>query len=67
MDQESSDFCESQPQENSKGFLKENGFEVLPLTENIGQRAAVYVEEYSLGSGNLTWSRTGEQRTGNWE
>ena len=30
------------------GFLKDLGFSVLPLTENIGHRAAVYVEEYSL-------------------
>ena len=29
-------------------FLKTFDFEVLPLTENIGHRAAVYVEEYSL-------------------
>ena len=30
------------------GFLREFGFQVLPLTENIGHRAAVYVEEYTL-------------------
>jgi predicted nucleic acid-binding protein len=29
-------------------FLKTFDFEILPLTENIGHRAAVYVEEYSL-------------------
>ncbi len=29
-------------------FLREFGFHVLPLTENIGHRAAVYVEEYTL-------------------
>ena len=32
-------------------FLKDFGFHILPLTENIGHRAAVYVEEYSLSSG----------------
>ena len=34
-----------------KNFLKEFGFQILPLTENIGHRAAVYMEEYSLSSG----------------
>jgi len=29
-------------------FIKEFGFQILPLTESIGHRAAVYVEEYSL-------------------
>lgn len=33
---------------NAKSFLREFNFEVLPLTENIGHRAAVYVEEYCL-------------------
>jgi predicted nucleic acid-binding protein len=32
-------------------FLKEFGFQVLPLTESIGHRAVVYVEEYSLSYG----------------
>jgi hypothetical protein len=31
-----------------RGFLKELGFEMLPLTENIGHRASVYMEEYCL-------------------
>ncbi len=34
-----------------KSFLSEYGFETLPLTENIGHRAAVYVAEYALSHG----------------
>ena len=34
-----------------KNFLKDYGFLILPLTENIGHRASVYIEEYSLSSG----------------
>jgi len=33
-----------------KDFLKDYGFRILPLTENIGHRASVYIEEYSLSS-----------------
>jgi len=32
-------------------FLMEYGFSVLPLTENIGHRATLYIEEYTLVSG----------------
>ncbi len=32
-------------------FLTELGFHTLPLTENIGHRAAVYVAEYTLSHG----------------
>ena len=31
-----------------KSFLSDYGFIVLPLTENIGHRASIYIEEYSL-------------------
>ncbi len=34
-----------------KDFLATFSFTVLPLTENIGHRALVYIEEYSLGRG----------------
>ena len=34
-----------------KQFLSNCNFEVLPLTENIGHRAAIYIEEYSPGNG----------------
>ncbi len=36
---------------NTKRFLKDFGFCILPLTENIGHRAAVYVEEYARSHG----------------
>ena len=35
----------------TKKFLADFNFEVLPFTEKIGHRASIYVEEYSLASG----------------
>jgi len=34
-----------------KDFLISFDFTVLPITENIGHRALIYIEEYSLSSG----------------
>jgi len=34
-----------------KDFISSYDFKVLPLTENIGHRALIYVEEYTLSSG----------------
>ena len=34
-----------------KDFIHTFDFAVLPLTENIGHRALVYIEEYSLSTG----------------
>ena len=36
---------------NVKDFLSSYGFAVLPFTENIGHRASIYIEEYTLSTG----------------
>lgn len=36
---------------NSKEFLSAYGFITLPFTENIGHRASIYIEEYTLSTG----------------
>ncbi|MCC6758378.1 MAG: type II toxin-antitoxin system VapC family toxin [Candidatus Omnitrophica bacterium] len=37
-----------------QSFISEFGFIVLPLTENIGHRAMIYLEEYALSDGLRT-------------
>ena len=37
--------------EQMNAFLKEYDFTVLPLTENIGHRAVIYMEEFALSHG----------------
>ena len=34
-----------------KKYLNEMGFTLLPVSENIGHRASIYIEEYSLSHG----------------
>lgn len=34
-----------------KQFIYDMEFSVLPLTENVGHRAIIYIEEYGLSSG----------------
>jgi predicted nucleic acid-binding protein len=34
-----------------RSYLKDFGFSTLPLTENIGHRAAVYIEQFGISHG----------------
>ena len=34
-----------------KSFVSDFDFVILPFTENIGHRAAIYIEQYSLSTG----------------
>jgi predicted nucleic acid-binding protein len=34
-----------------KNYIKDMDFTILPLSENIGHRASIYIEEYSLSHG----------------
>jgi predicted nucleic acid-binding protein len=42
---------EKEQHRSIQSFLREFGFRILPLTENIGHRASIYIEEYSLSHG----------------
>lgn len=41
-------------QEIIRSFLFDYAFEVISFTENIGHRASIYIEEYSLSTGIRT-------------
>ena len=39
---------DSRELKSAKNYIRESGFHLLPLTENISHRAMVYVEEFGL-------------------
>ena len=42
---------EKRQHEHTLDFLREYSVQILPLSENVGHRAAIYIEEYSLSHG----------------
>jgi predicted nucleic acid-binding protein len=43
--------CDKAEQQVVKDFIYAFDFQILPLSENVGHRALVYVEEYALAAG----------------
>lgn len=35
----------------TRDYLRDFNFNIIPLTQNIGHRAAIYIEEYSMQNG----------------
>ena len=42
---------DAREQRSIKSFLADLGFDTRPLTENVGHRASIYLEEYGLSTG----------------
>lgn len=38
-------------QQLTRDYLRDFDFKIVPLTENIGHRASIYIEEYSIQNG----------------
>ena len=38
-------------QQITRDYLHDFDFKIIPLTENIGHRASIYIEEYSMANG----------------
>lgn len=38
----------------TRSFLSDYGFEIIPFSQNIGHRASIYIEEYSIATGIRT-------------
>lgn len=61
------DTSDRRQHERTKSFLREFGFVTLPLSENIGHRAAVYIEEYGLSLGCGSAMRSSPRRQPSWD